>query len=282
MAGYDHGVHGTPAVTWDEQQKGADKRNKDPHGAWNATGVEGGAVVSDQFQHDIDRYRKLGHDATQQGPVAVDDRQSNQSRGVQMGALGLLRRQADGSAASSAQILSQRANQNAGSAAANQVTGARGVGSALGAFGSANAAATGQAMAANAHNANTRAGEISHGQNAFTAGGGAIRQGDVQMATQNAQLDAQNRALAEKQQQTFERMAFDTRNTEMTAANEANDTDVRARQQLRASRQAEAAANFQKAKDTASLGFGTLTGIASSDPRSKLRVGSLSSLRRGR
>jgi hypothetical protein len=273
-------------ISWDEQQRrktaqGVDTAAAKGDAGWHATGTNGGAVVSDQFDKDVDRYRKLGHDATQQGPVALDDRAMNQSRGAQMGALAHLRRQADGSAASSANILAQRANQQAGSMAAQQVAGARGAGAGIAAFSGANANATGQAMAANARNADARAGEISRGQGAFTSGANAMRGQDVTASTANAQLDAENRKLAEQQQQHYERMAFDTRNAEMNAANDAINQNTLANQQERGARAAEKAADLQKIKDVASMGLGGFTGLFS-DPRTKANIGSLSSLRRGR
>ena len=283
MAGYDNGVFedGQPRGPEEEEQAktaAADARARDPNGGWQAYGVEGGAVTSKQFDHDYNRYRKLGDQAAQAGPVAVDQAASNQSRGLQLGALGLLQRQADGTADSSANILSRRANENAARAASSQVAGARGVGAGLAAFNGANEGAANTAMAANAQSANERAREVSRGQHAYTAGAGSMRQGDLSVASQNAQLDAQNRALADKQQQHYERMAWDTRNTEMNAANEAMNSERARNEQLRQSRIAENAADWQKTKDVASLGLGAIT----SDPRGKMRVGSLSSLMRGR
>ena len=266
-------------VSWDDQQKNGRNRN-DPNGAYHATGVEGGAVIADQFNQDVDRYRQIGHAETQRGPVQLDSGPAQQSRGLQMGALGLLRAQASGHAPSSAEILSQRANQQAGSAAAQRVAGARGAGASIAAFGGANQAATGQAMAANAANAAGRAGEVSRAQGAFTAGAGAMRGQDLGAATTNAQLDATNRELAERQQQHYERMAFDTRNSEMQAANEANQQYVTGEQQQRQARNAESAADYQKIKDVASGGLGGATSIFS-DMRTKVPMGSLSHLMRG-
>ena len=282
MAGYDQGVfeEGRPS----EEQQHADpdrlRRLQDPNGGWHATGVNGGAVVSNQFGQDVDRYRQIGHDETQRGPVQLDQGPAQQSRGVQMGALGLLRAQANGTAPSSAQILSQRGNQMAGRAAAQRVASARGAGASVGAFGGANDAAATQALASNVQGAQNRAGEISRGQGAFTAGAGAVRGQDLGAATTNAQLDAQNRELAERQQQHYERMAFDTKNQEMSAANEAMYGDRSAQQAQRRQRSDEAAADWQKAKDIGSIGFGAFTGLAGSDPRLKMNVGSLAHLTR--
>ena len=92
--------------------------------------------------------------------------------------------------------------------------------------------------------------------------------------------DAQNRELAERQQQHYERMAFDTKNQEMSAANEAMYGDRSAQQAQRRQRSDEAAADWQKAKDTGSIGFGAFTGLAGSDPRLKMNVGSLAHLTR--
>lgn len=282
MAGYDNGVweEGRPS----EEQQHADpdrlRRLQDPNAGWHATGVTGGAVVSNQFGQDVDRYRQIGHQETQRDPIQINQGPAQQSRGIQMGALGLLRAQANGSAPSSAQILSQRGNQMAGRAAAQRVTGARGVGASVGAFGGANDAASQQALASNVQGASARAGEISHGQGAFTAGAGAVRGQDLGAATTNAQLDAQNRELAERQQQHYERMAFDTKNQEMQAANDAMNLDRNGQQQQRAQRLAESQADWQKAKDVASIGLGGFSALAGSDPRTKMNMGSLGGLTR--
>lgn len=281
MAGYDNGVFEAGNPTADpasDPNPERRRRAQDPNGAWSAVGVNGGAVVSNQFDQDVDRYRQIGHNETQRGPVQINQGAANQSRGLQMGALGLLRRQADGSAPSSAAILSQRANENAARNAST--AGARGPGAAVAAFGGAGAQASGQAMAQNAQNAQMRASEVSRGQGAFTAGAGAMRGQDLGAATTNAQLDAQNRELAERQQQHYERMAFDTQNSQMNAANDAMNQDRLGQQQLRAQRSQEAAADWQKAKDMGSMGLGVFSGLASSDPRAKVHVGSLAHLMR--
>jgi hypothetical protein len=279
MAGYDEGVFedGPPPPAPNSQEE-ANRRNQDPNGGWLAQGLGGGgAIVSDQFNQDVDRYRGLGEAATRTAPVVVNNGAAGQSRGLQMGALGLLRRQADGSAPSAAQIMSQRANQDAGRAAASQVASARGPGASIAAFGGANAAATGQAMAANAQNAGARAGEISRGQGAYASGAGAIRGQDIGMATTNAQLDAENRKLSEQQQQHYERQAFNVRNAEMQAANDAINQQTMADQQKRQAVAAEKQADIQKGKDIFSMGTGIL-----SDPRVKTQIGSLGHMMRGR
>lgn len=251
-------------------------------GNWFAAGIEGGAaaVVSPQFQRDVDRYRQLGARSPAAIPQ-VDTTASNESRGLQMGALGMLRRQADGSAPSAAEVLSQRANQGATRMAASAATGARTVGGGLAAFSASAPGAAQQAMAANAANAGQRAAEVSRGQAQYAGGNNAVRVQDLGIATQNAQLEQQHRAATEQRQQAFERMAFDTRNTETQAANEARNQDNLGAQQERAARLQERQADWQKTKDVASMGM-----AAFSDPRTKTNVvpmGSLASLmRRGR
>ena len=276
----DQEVDDAPMGRTPEQNAELRRRGQDINGNWTAVGVDGGAVVSDQFMHDANRYRRIGQEAGDRysNPVQLDQGAANQSRGVQMGALGLLRAQASGQAPSSAAILSQRANQNAGRMAAGQVAGARGPGAAIAAFGGANAAASGQAMAQNAQNAQLRAGEISRGQGAYTTGAGAMRGQDINAATANAQLDAEGRRLAEQQQQYYERMAHDVRGAEMGAMDEAQRQNTLANQQDRQSVAAERAADYDKAKTVASLGIGAFT----SDPRAKTHIGSLGHLMRGR
>ncbi len=170
------------------------------------------------YDQDVDRYRKMGDEGQTRGPVRVNQTQSNESRGLMSGALGLLRRQGEGSAPSAAEIMSGRANQNAVAAAGQQVTSARGTGNRIAAAQTAGAQAGQQSLAANAANADMRAAEISHGQNAYAGGTTGLRAQDIGVATQDAQLDAQQRALNEARQQAMEKRAWDTRNTQQQGA----------------------------------------------------------------
>ncbi len=240
------------------------------------------------FDQDVDRYRRMGEEGQLRGPIRVDQTQGYESRNLQMGALGMLRRQGSGEAPSSAEIMSQRANQNAVQAAGHQQAAARGIGARIAATNAAGTQA-GQAMvAANAANADQRAGEISRGQAGFSGGATGIRGQDIGVATADAELDAQSRARNEARQQGMERRGWDVRNQQQMAA----DRYVRNQQQQEMARRqldaAQSGADWDRAIDGLATGasIGASVGMAS-DERTKTNVhsmhtGSLGSLYRAR
>jgi hypothetical protein len=283
----------------------------DPNRGYSAVDPGDGSatVVSPQFDIDVNRYRGMG--AQGQAAVNLDQTHSAASRQLQMGALGMLRAQGDGSAPSSAAILAQRANQGAVQNAAMQVTGAKSAGGGIAAARGAGNMAAAQMLAGNATNANVRAGEISRGQGAYAQGAGSLMGQDIGEATTIANLEATQNALNEHRQQAYEKMAWDARNAEMNAANQAHNQDTQRQQAERAQRDAEAQADFNKMKDLASGSVGATTAAAGgasgsggtsdpgdpndpnnsgSDPRMKrdihpmsgLHMGGLSALMRGR
>jgi hypothetical protein len=228
---------------------------------------------------DVERYRAMG--AQGHGPVQLDLAHANAAGVNQLNALSQLRRQASGQAASSAEILANRANQNAIAQSGQQVTSAKSTGSALAALRNGAPSAMGQAMAANAQNASARAAEISKAQSTYAGSANQTMGQDVAQATTNAQLAAQTRALNEKRQQDFERRAFDVRKTEMGAANDAIKLQRQKDQDETAAKRDQESRDMKRATTGLSMGLGALF----SDSRTKdhvIPVGSLSSLMLGR
>ncbi len=261
------------------------KQGWTPGGGRHGPGVEGSyydTKIGNPYDTDVNRLRARGNET--QAPVRLDEEQADYSRKLQMGSLGLLRKQADGSAPSSAEILSQRANQNAGSAAARGVASARGPGAGVAAFGGANDAAMNQAMGQNVQNAGVRAGEISRGQGAYAAGGLAAQGQDISAATTNAQLQAQQRALNETRQQANERLAWDTRHSQMTNRAEYDRQMQRAEHNQRVATNAEEKADYDEAKGYVDGTVGAVMGGIGigSDERLKMNIGSLGHLMRGK
>ena len=123
-------------------------------------------IGNESWEDATARYRQRGADLQHRTGPVLDQTQADQARGLQMSGLDMLRRQADGSAPSSAGILADRANQNAVMAAGHQVTGARTAAGGIAALRGAGEAAGASALAGNAQNANARAGEIIRGQGA--------------------------------------------------------------------------------------------------------------------
>ncbi len=285
---------------------------EDPN--WSADG-HGNAIYDNIYEGEnaydksVDKYRNRGNPLNPDGTrkveaLSLNQGQADESRGLEMNALAMLRRQGDGTAPSAAQTLSQRANQGAIQNAGQQVTAARGIGNRIAASQNAGQQAGTAMLAGNAANASMRAGEISQGQNSYAGGAGAVNTQDIGASTTNAQLESQQRALEELHQQSNERMAYDTRRTQMSAQAES----VR---QANAAREAQRAYDAAKATDAWNKGMAvvsTATSLGSnassmgkaaegprppessaaqreidtSDPRSKMNIGSLSSLYQSR
>ncbi len=285
---------------------------EDPN--WSADG-HGNAIYDNIYEGEnaydksVDEYRRRGNPLNPDGTrkveaLTLNQGQADESRGLEMSALGMLRRQGQGTAPSSAQILSDRANQGAVQNAGQQVTAARGIGNRIAASQNAGTQAGTAMLAGNAANANMRAGEISQGQGAYSGGAGAVNTQDIGAATTNAQLEAQQRKLEELHQQANERLGYDTRRTQMSAQAES----IR---QANAKREAQRAYDAAKATDAWNKGMAivsTATSLGSSassmgkaadgpqtpdrsdaqrdidtsDPKAKMHIGSLSSLYRSR
>jgi hypothetical protein len=239
------------------------------------------------YDTDVDRARRKGAEGQTRTAVQLDQTQANESRGLEMGALGMLRAQADGSAPSSSAILSQRANQNAVGGAAQQVTAAHGPGGRVAAFGAAGQTAGRSMLAGNAANADVRAGEISKGQGSYTNATGVVNAQDIGAATQNAQYEAAQRAMNEQRQQEFERRGWNTRNTESQAEDRYKrntDNAMLSNEQRDLQRQATKAAEDANTMNVINTGMsGGLSAYMKSDERTKkdvrpLHMGSLAGL----
>ncbi len=266
--------------------------NQDANPDWQMDGG-GNAVVNgwqkagtNAFDKDVDRDRQMGSQGQNRAAVQLDQTNANQSRGLQMGALGYLRNQANGTAASSAQILGQRANQNAVTQAGQAVTGASGgIGAHLAAQRAASNAALGQAMGTNAQNASTRAAEISRGQSEYASGAQGVEGQDIQAATANATLEAQQRALNEKRQQEFEQRAWNVRDSQQKAADDYRRQQQQAENARNQQRDYESAEDDAALRNTVSVGLAGVSGLGGSDERMKKNInpmGSLGHLARGR
>ncbi len=235
------------------------------------------------FDQDVNRYRQMGQAGQGRGPVTIDQTQGNESRGLEMGALGMLRRQGSGEAPSASAIMADRANQNAFQGAGQQMTAARGTGNRIAAAQSGAQQAGQTALAGNAANAGARAAEISHGQGAYSGGAGAVRGQDIGVATADAQLAAQQRALNEARQQAMEKRGFDVRNTQQQGADRFARNQAEQELARRKLDEAQSGSDWDRGLNmlSTSAKVGS-TGGMMSDPKTKADIhpitGSLSSL----
>ncbi len=254
----------------------------DPQGGGEAVANGWKVGGTSAYDQDVNRARKMGAASFGRGAPRLNQADANEARGIQMGSLGLLREQATGAAPSAAATLSQRANQ-----VAAQQAGAAGmhggIGSSLSAQNAASTGASNQALAANAANAGQRAAEISHGQAALAAGAVGTQQQDIGAATSDAQLQAQQNALNEARQQAFERQGWGVRRTQQQAADDFARMRAAEQNEAERQRQFQAAMEDQKTMGAVNTALTVGSGAAGwSDPRTKMHIGSLGSLMRGR
>lgn len=230
------------------------------------------------YDKDVDRSRNMG--AAGQGRTSVQMARdpSFMTRRMQMGALGMMRRGAEGGMPSRAVVQGRMAGSAAlrGGTVAMAGGGLRNMNSAL--------RGTGQAMTGVGQGvADARAGEIGRDTRGLVQGGLQMRAGDIDESTTQARLDAQQRAMNEQRQQQFERRGWDTRNQQQRAAVDAQkiadagqrDWDAQEDSWDQAERE-----RFNTGLATgAAAGSGGLSLMFTSDSRAKKNMGSLSGLR---
>ncbi len=233
------------------------------------------------YDKDVDRARRMGDQSHDRDAPTLDQGNADEARGIQMGSLGLLRQQADGSAPSAAAILSQRANSAGAQQIARQQLAGRSPGARIAASGNAMSAGSLGMLQANAANAGQRAGEISRGQAGLAAGSVGVQGQDTSAAVSNAQFEQQQRALNEARQQNFERQGWNVRKTQQQAA----DDFYRQQQEAEAARARQDAAKDAE-NDAVTMGWiNRGLNLLPSDPQAKTNIrpmGSLGHLMNGR
>ncbi len=243
------------------------------------------------FDKDVKRFRSAGEQSHARGAVQLDQQQANESRGLQMGALGMMGDAARGNAPSRAAEVGAAGSEDAirsaglgmlGGTSGNRDRG-RGPGAAIAAAAEAQNAAQGQMTRLGGNVSDMRAQEMSTAQNAYAKGTQGVQGQDIQAASMNAQLEAQQRAMNEARQQAMERRGWDVRNQQQMAA----DRYQRNRDSQELARRKQAAAEGAQDDAAVEAGVSSFLGAAqmASDERTKQSVmpmGSLSSIGRGR
>ena len=227
------------------------------------------------YDADVARDRSMADASNARVAPQLDQTQANQSRGLQMGALGLMSAAAQGNAPSQAAALGMSANDSAARAALAGSAGARGPGAAVAAMNGVQINAANVMGQRNAAITNMRANEMAANQGQYVSGAQQLQGQDIAAATTNAQLEAQQRALNEQRQQGFERRGWNVRNMESSAedrykrntdqalaTNEANDL---ARQDKSSQQDQQRGAMYMSAVSSAA-------GAAGSDERMKRNI----------
>ncbi len=140
---------------------------------------------------------------------------------------------------------------------------------------------------------NARANELGQARDAYTQAMGAARsaygQGatslrgdDIRLATEQANIDAKDRAGAEGQRQFFERLAADQRAADLETRHLIEETEDEATRSKRREEAMRREAEWQSTKDTVGGVAGAVSGVAGvlSDPKTKNKIawGSLAGL----
>lgn len=241
--------------------------------------AEGGFIVPGTSGADVDitRYRGMGETAYGTAGPAIDRTRTNESRGLVMGSLSHLQGVAGGRNSEALRLGQEQARQ----VALGQQSNAASVRGGAMARAAASRTAGRNIARSNAEIANyARAGqaeEMAHARPLLMGGLSGLRGQDLGLATSQADFEAKQRALNEQQQQAYERMGWETRNTDMQAAAERR---RQVQEQQLADRKAKAAERAQTEReilDWASMGVGAAAGMVS-DERAKIRVGSLAKL----
>lgn len=204
------GYKGTVTPTYNPRRYGGRGEALDENGQLLA-GTSGAA-------QDIGYYSKLANTGGPTTPV-IDQTASNESRGFQLNSLDTLKGAADGTSLSPAAALGYQQGRAAMAAGSSMAASVRGGAMARAAAARASTMNNAQTLArtklaASAAQANAMA--TARGQLVTAANG--MRAEDLTVATDQAKLEAANRAAADQRKQHYDQSGFDVANAENNAA----------------------------------------------------------------
>ncbi len=207
---------------------------------------------------DIARYRAMG--AQKQAAVALDQADADRARGIQMGSLARLQDAAAGGAPSAAAIKGQMATSNAVRSGTMSAGGARSPGAAVAAM-RGGIAGSGAQMAHGSGTAiDARVGEMGEARGQYMGGTLGLRGQDIQAATTNAQLEAQQRAQDAQRQLFYERLGYETKNQVLGGELGRTAAEQAAANANRSQNLAERQADFETLKAIGSMSLGAAQG----------------------
>ena len=164
------------------------------------------------YDADVNRAQTMGAASAGRSANQLNQAQADETRGLQMGGLGLLGGAARGQAPSRAAALGASATDASTRSALSGLAGARGPGAAVAAANQAGAASGAQMAQQNAAASQMLAEEMGRARDAYAGAAQATEGQDIGAASKNAQLQAQQNVLNENRQQGFEGRAHDVRN----------------------------------------------------------------------
>ncbi len=277
-------------MTFDEawrQQRGfqGDASYNGPMADPRRWGGTSGQVVNGYIQPgtsgadvDVARYRSMGEAAGQMQGPQINQARTGESRGLQMGSLASLE---DVAAGRSSEALRMGQAQARDAALGQQSMAASVRGGAMARAGAARAAnlnsARTQAQIMNSARAG-QAAEMADARGRLFQGATQQRAQDLALATDQAKLQAQQRALNEQQQQGLERMGWDVRSADQGAGLETQQQMDAQKAANRKYRLAERQQEEQAYITAGSTVLGAMGGM--SDERAKTQIMPVGSLAR--
>lgn len=247
------GPNGTGA--WETPPATSERSQTFVPGAWGGRGndmMTDGTLVegTSGAARDVYRYQRMGQVPVHQTGAGIATHDSNEARGIQMGALGLLGQTMNGSVPSAAERLGTQQGIDAGRAQSSMGQSVRG-----GAMARAAAMRQGVQNSASIEaqqrqaNAATRAGEMAGARGAYFGAASGMRDTDTAQATEQAKLDAQQRQINDQREGFYEDRAHGVKvlqaGAELERSGNENAAAVAGRQQDAASAAAAAAADRQ-------------------------------------
>lgn len=235
-------------------------------------------IGSSVANEDARRFRALaagGDEAVKLGPL------QRQSRSLQWDALSRLQAAARGEAPSRAEAMSQIGQAQALRSSMSGVAGARGLGGSIAAMRSAQMGAADRMLQANQSAMAMRADEMARARSAFADAASRVRGQDIDVATLDARLAAQQRELEAQRERYYEALARDTLDAERAARAEAMRQDAQAAFDARQRRFARSQQRWQHAMDAASAAAAMAgSALLLSDENAKHDIRPLSGVRR--
>lgn len=198
-----------PVRTFEQGAWGGQGDDMDYQG--NAVGGTSGAA------RDAGRYQDMGQDPLYTSGPQIDQTASDESRGLSMGGIDLLKNTAEGTSPSVAEQLGTKMGQDAANGVTSMGASVRGGAMARAAAGrQAQAQGTliqGQQRQANAA---TRAGEMAGARGAYLGAASGQRGEDLGEATSQAQLNEGQNAANDQREAFYEGLAQNTKNSELS------------------------------------------------------------------